>query len=85
MTVPPFRSRDLVMMSAASSVALSRGRSGSSARSLARRPSPSVARTGHELGHKVPPMSTSAAFKDSAIGRPIIASMVRKRSQEAPY
>src|SRR5690348_2353793 len=77
MTVPPFRSRDLVMMSSASPAARWSGSSGSTARSLASRPSPSVARTGHELGQSVPPMSTRAAFKDVAIRRPIIASMFR--------
>src|SRR5713226_5996578 len=54
-------SRELVMRSSTRYVERSEVRLGSAARTRCSRPSPSVWRSGHELGHSVPPTSTSAA------------------------
>src|SRR5438132_4352896 len=76
-TVPPFRSRDLLMMSLTSSVARSSDRSGRTTRSRASLPSESVARTGQEFGHSVPPMSTRAAARGGFMWASIIAFVLR--------
>src|SRR5204862_7445600 len=60
-----------------SSVARSSDRSGRTTRSRASLPSESVARTGQEFGHSVPPMSTRAAARGGFMWASIIAFVLR--------